>query len=106
MLNHARTNEPKLLGFHVLGLFCGIRPDELTRMIWDDVLLDEKIVVIGENVSRTKRKRFVDIFDNSLAWLKLCDRSTSKMVPYSAISLRRASAEIGKRYPISLGFRR
>lgn len=34
MLNHAKTNELKLLGFLSLALFCGIRPDELTRMLW------------------------------------------------------------------------
>lgn len=90
MLNHAKTNEPKLLGFLSLALFCGIRPDELTRMLWSDVLLDEKTVVIRENVSKTKRRRFIDISDNAVAWLNLCDRSTKKIVPFSAATLTRA----------------
>lgn len=59
-------------------------------MTWDDVLVDEKTAVIRETVSKTKRRRFIDLSENCLSWLKICDRSSSKIVPYSAISLRRA----------------
>jgi integrase len=77
------------VGASLTNALCGIRPDELTKMTWDDVFLDEKTVVIRENVSKTKRRRFVDISENCVAWLNLCNRS-GKIVPYTAISLRRA----------------
>jgi integrase len=47
---------------------CGIRPtDELSEVEWSDVKADQ--VVIRPEVSKTNRRRFVDISPNARAWL-------------------------------------
>jgi integrase len=68
MLNHALENDLKLLPYLVFGFFCGIRPtDELSEIEWSDVKADQ--VVIRPEVSKTNRRRFVDISSNAQTWL-------------------------------------
>ena len=56
----------------VLGLFCGIRTEELKRLTWDAVRLDEKeaFVVIGPEIAKKRRIRNVTIPQNAVAWLQ------------------------------------
>jgi len=71
MLKDALDKDLPLLPFLVLGLFCGIRPDgELQKVEWKDIGLDDKVVTIRPEVSKTKRRRFVDLSDNAKSWLE------------------------------------
>jgi integrase len=73
MLRDALANDLELLPFLVLGFFCGIRPaGELPELDWTDVMLDDghPQVVIRPAVSKTNRRRFVDISENAIAWLE------------------------------------
>jgi integrase len=72
MLSFAREHDLALLPFLTLGCFCGIRPDgELQKLQWSSVHLTGKAEVeIPANVSKTKRRRFVDLSENALAWLE------------------------------------
>jgi len=56
----------------VLGLFSGIRTEELKRLTWDAVRLDEKepFVVIGPEIAKKRRIRNVTIPANAVAWLR------------------------------------
>jgi integrase len=68
MLHHALKNDLELLPYLTLGFFCGIRPDgELPELEWSDIV--EGQVVIRPEVSKTNRRRFVDLSDNAKAWL-------------------------------------
>ena len=87
LLTAAFEHEIELLPFLVLGFFCGIRPDgELQKLQWEHVHLKEKQVVIPPSVAKTKRRRFVDISNNALLWLKAYGARggsfTGKIVPY------------------------
>jgi integrase len=71
MLSHSMTDDLELLPFLILGLFCGIRPDgELQKIEWRDIDLNDKVVTIRPEVSKTKRRRFVDLSANAKAWLE------------------------------------
>jgi integrase len=71
MLQHALKNEPELLPFLVFGFFCGIRPEgELLKLEWSDVSLTDRAVTIRPEISKTNRRRFVDISANAIAWLR------------------------------------
>ena len=71
LLQAALDHDLQLLPWFVLGLFCGIRPNgELGKLTWSSVHLAEKQVVISPDVSKTKRRRFVDISNNALEWLE------------------------------------
>jgi integrase len=70
LLEHALSNDLEFLPYRVFTFFCGIRPEgELERLKWSDVLIAEKTVVLRSEVTKTKRKRFVDLSDNAIAWL-------------------------------------
>ncbi|HND62984.1 MAG TPA: tyrosine-type recombinase/integrase [Opitutaceae bacterium] len=56
----------------VLGLFGGIRTEELKRLTWDAVRLDEDqpFVVIGPEIAKKRRIRNVPLPPCAVAWLK------------------------------------
>lgn len=63
----------KLLGAVTLALFCGLRTEELKRLDWDSVKINETpaTVTIGAKIAKKRRIRHVDIPNNALQWLKL-----------------------------------
>ena len=67
-----RDEELDLLGAVTLGLFCGIRTEEIKRLEWTKVKLEKKIVTIGEDIAKKRRIRNVSIPANAIAWLELC----------------------------------
>jgi integrase len=70
LLEHALENDLEFLPYRVLTFFCGIRPEgELERLHWSGIRVSEKTVVLRAEVTKTKRKRFVDLSDNAIAWL-------------------------------------
>ena len=71
MLEHALEHDLQLLPYLTLGMFAGIRPDgELQKVEWSDISLADKVVTIRPDVSKTKRRRFVDLSDNAKSWLE------------------------------------
>ena len=62
MLEHALAKDLPLLPYVVLGCFAGIRPDdELQKVEWRDIDLTGKVVTIRPEVSKTNRRRFIDL---------------------------------------------
>ena len=51
----------------VLGLFAGIRPDELLRLQWEDVNVETKTVTVND--AKTRRRRIVPLHDKAIALL-------------------------------------
>jgi integrase len=68
--------ELDLGGAVALGLFCGIRTEELKRLRWDAVRLDEvePFVVIGADIAKKRRIRNVPIAPCAVAWLRAWPR--------------------------------
>lgn len=76
LLAAAKENaELGLLGAVTLGLFCGIRVEELKRLDWANVKDSEStpIVTLTSSMTKKRRIRHVDIPQNALKWLSLCD---------------------------------
>ena len=93
MLCDALENDIGLLPFLVLGFYCGIRPNgELQKLDWASVHLDEAQAVIESAVSKTKKRRFVDLSENAKAWLdSYAERGGTRsgpVVPFSEAILR------------------
>lgn len=57
-------------GYLVLGLFCGIRPDELQRLGWESVDLARGIVTIDAATSKVRRRRIVPIAARAVRLLR------------------------------------
>jgi integrase len=70
LLEHALEHDLDLLPYRVFTFFCGVRPEgELERLEWSDVRLAQKTVVMRPEITKTKRKRFIELSDNAIAWL-------------------------------------
>src|SRR5262249_7108100 len=107
MLQHALAEDLALLPFLVLGFFCGIRPDgELQKIVWSDIHLADRAVVIRSEVSKTRRRRFPELSENAASWLEAyrqCGGQTlGKVVTYTESELRRRR----KANQIAAGLRR
>lgn len=73
-LLQAAANEPgsPALAFFVIALFTGIRTEEISRLTWDDVILDDgepRIMVRGSK-AKDAEARVVDLSPNAVAWLE------------------------------------
>lgn len=64
--------DKKLLPYIVLGLFCGLRPDECEHIKWSDIDFTKQRITIHESVSKVRHWRYVDMEKPAVAWLKLC----------------------------------
>src|SRR6266403_2614363 len=94
MLEHALEHDLRLLPFLVLGCFAGVRPeDESVEIEWRDIDLNDKVVTIRPEVSKTNRRRFIDLSDNAVAWLRAyIDRggaTTGRVVQMTVLALRK-----------------
>lgn len=58
-----------LLPYVSLGLFAGIRPEELKRLTWSEIDREERTIVVMGRAAKTRQRRVVDISENLAAWL-------------------------------------
>jgi integrase len=96
LLRDAMDNDLELIPFLILAFYAGIRPDgELQKVLWSDINLKAKKhhVTIRSTVAKKRRKRWIDLSDNALAWLSEYQarggRTTGRITPFSASTLRR-----------------
>jgi integrase len=81
-----QSNEAGMLPSVVLRLFCGLRTAEVCRLDWSEVFwLDAKpFVHIPAGKAKKRRIRHVDIPENALEWLRLCNPpKAGRIVPCS-----------------------
>src|SRR5260221_7606923 len=73
LLFDALANDFALLPFLVFAFYAGIRPDgELQKLLWSDIDLTLKRhhVTVRTSVAKKRRKRWIDLSPNALAWLE------------------------------------
>jgi integrase len=59
---------PEVVPFLGIGVFAGLRPEEIKRLRWSDVSLEDRLITVNATVSKTARKRFAEIPDNLAEW--------------------------------------
>lgn len=96
LLFDALANDLELLPFLVLAFYGGVRPDgELQKLLWSDIDLSAKEhqVTVRPTVAKKRKKRWVDLSQNAMAWLnefaRRGGRMAERVVPWSASTLRR-----------------
>ena len=87
LLQHAADNN--LVAFVALGLFAGIRPDEIRRLTWDMVKLDNKVIILDQTATKTGQHRVVELNATALAWLRTCSKKTGRIVDMPTITFKR-----------------
>jgi integrase len=80
-INFTADKDPKLLAVVTLGLFCGIRTEELKHITWDKVNMTEGYVTIDAAIAKKRRIRHVDIPENAKDWLVCCRNKQGKVAP-------------------------
>ena len=65
----ATSRDPGMIPYLALGLFAGVRPLEIERLTWDNVL-DEYIEITAAK-AKTRQRRLVSLSDNLKEWLSL-----------------------------------
>ena len=82
LLKTARTEQKgMLLAATVLGLFAGIRSNEITRLDWSAIDLKEGIITIGPQIAKKRRLRVLELMPNCIAWLKACPGRAGPVAP-------------------------
>ncbi len=63
--------------------FAGVRPEEITRLKWEAIHLDEQSIIISGDVAKTRSHRIIPIEPNLADWLKTVPESerTGLIVP-------------------------
>lgn len=74
--------ELQLLPSVILGLFCGIRTEEIKRLDWANVKTngDATITITGD-IAKKRRIRHVEIPTNAMAWLSTCKKESGPIAP-------------------------
>lgn len=70
----------------ILGLYAGIRPEELLHLTWNDVSLESKTVTV--NHSKTRRRRIVPLEPKAVALLSACKLKSGKISPSNSTMRR------------------
>ncbi|MEI6195259.1 MAG: tyrosine-type recombinase/integrase [Verrucomicrobiota bacterium] len=90
LLKSCKSQSPVMLPWLVLGMFAGIRPDEIEKLTWADVDSKQKHVEITAAASKTRDRRIVPLNETALSWLKICKAGKpDDMVAPAKSSLRR-----------------
>jgi len=70
LLKAAVESDLELLPYILLCLFAGIRPEEVRRLPSDDINLEEKFIIISDEVSKTGRRRVIEMEPLLVQWLE------------------------------------
>lgn len=100
LLDACRDRRPKFMGYLALAMFAGVRPEEIEKLNWSAVDLEQGRVVIDASSSKVRRRRIVDLSPNAVAWLRLCKNRKGRVAPWTTNrrkiivrQLRNATAE-------------
>lgn len=87
LLNTALQHpELDLLGAITLGLFCGLRTEEIKKLKWADVRIDESFVTVGGSVAKKRRIRNVALNATAIKWLTCCKDRTGQLTRSNSFS--------------------
>jgi integrase len=70
LLMFAENRQPKLFGYIVLGLFAGVRPDELAKLEWSAVDIERALLAVDSAASKTRMRRVVPLHPKAVQWIR------------------------------------
>jgi integrase/recombinase XerD len=105
-LSFAQEHQPRFLATLVLGVFTGIRPEEIAKMQWGMIDLDQGIIRLAAEVTKDRRPRLIYLMPGAQAWLREAKALRSALpLPHQAYrrALRRQRRHLGlARWPQDL----
>ncbi|MEY2510593.1 MAG: hypothetical protein QOE26_1356 [Verrucomicrobiota bacterium] len=88
LLKAALENDLELLPYVLLCLFAGIRPEEVRRLPADDINMDERFIIISDEVSKTGRRRVIEMEPLLVRWLEFYLSTGGKLKPGTLAAAR------------------
>jgi integrase len=106
MLRTALSNDRPLLPYLAVCAFCGLRPErEAYHLDWSDVHLDDDKpeIVVSPELSKTRRRRFVEISANCAAWIRASRvERVGRVMPYPESTFNKRRRENRKQAGVPL----
>ena len=68
-MKRAAAADPGMIPYLALGLFAGVRPMEIERLSWKNIL--SGFIEITADKAKTRQRRLISIADNLQQWLNL-----------------------------------
>ncbi len=85
-----RGKKLQLLGYVSICLFAGVRPEEVQRMTWNEIHLEDQYLEVSALKSKTRRRRIVTISQALAAWLSEVTVPQGKIAPVNTVKRLRA----------------
>lgn len=80
-----------LVPYLAIGAFAGVRCAEILRLSWENIKLDEGIIELTSDITKTKRRRLAYMPPNLIEWLRPFKDSSGLVAP-TTMQLRRRRA--------------
>ena len=87
---------PEYLPVLAIGVFAGLRPEEINKLQWEDLDFQERTIRVNASAAKTRKKRFAEISDNLRGWLEPYTGRTGPVAPPNLQKLRRATMKAAK----------
>lgn len=96
LLKAAQSCAPEWLPTLAIGLFAGLRPNEIERLDWKEIDLQQNIIMVTAEKSKTATRRVVKIENNLNQWLNFSTLKKGSVHPSNARKAREACMESAK----------
>lgn len=88
LLNVCAAGEGEMLAAVAIGLFAGLRTEELDQLDWQHVCLAEKNIHVPPEIAKTREGRDVEIHGTLHAWLLPIAKRDGKLAPAKSYDWR------------------
>jgi integrase len=72
-----------------IGAFAGLRPEEINKLRWEDIDFHECTIRVNASAAKTRKKRFAEVSDNLMEWLRPYAGRVGRVAPPNLQKLRR-----------------
>ena len=82
VLQQMEKDSPQMVAGMVLGFFAGIRTEEISRVFWNMIDLDEQEIHLPASVSKAAESRIIPLEANAIEWLsEYAGSPKSRVIP-------------------------
>lgn len=96
LLEVAEQTDPELVAPIAIGLFAGLRPTEVWRLDWSDILWEKQIIHVRAKVAKSSRNRDVQMAPNLAEWLLPYRKSFGRLSECNQNNLSRRITAAGE----------
>lgn len=90
LMRWVQFHKPSALAYMALALFCGVRPEETERLMWES--FDGRLIVMDASVSKVRNRRIIELHPTAVEWLNSA-RAHGGVLPMGRMTRRRLIKE-------------